>query len=65
MTEENFNQIKDGFTLKLVESVDSIIDRIFPKMIYERERTFHDLYSLSTDAGFIKGLGTRFKLKLP
>ncbi|KAF2881598.1 hypothetical protein ILUMI_24573 [Ignelater luminosus] len=56
VTDDNFHQIKDGFTLKLVESVDSIIDRIFPKMIYEREKTFRDLYSLSTDGGFIKGL---------
>ncbi|KAB0800298.1 hypothetical protein PPYR_06038 [Photinus pyralis] len=54
VTEDNFQTIQNGCTLKLVESLDKLIDRIFDNINHNRSQSVQDLYSLSTDPGFIK-----------
>ncbi|KAF5304380.1 hypothetical protein FQA39_LY09759 [Lamprigera yunnana] len=61
VTEDNFQYIQNGFTLKLVENLDKLIDRVFLNIIDQNNKTQHfkELISLSTDPGFIKLLVTK------
>ncbi|KAF5298682.1 hypothetical protein FQR65_LT09662 [Abscondita terminalis] len=56
VTDENFKYIEDGFTIKLVPSLDSVINRIFNNIDHNRLDNFKELLSMSTDPGFIKVL---------
>ncbi|KAK5649209.1 hypothetical protein RI129_000238 [Pyrocoelia pectoralis] len=56
VTEDNFQTIQNGCTLKLVESLDKLIDRTFENINHNRQQSIQELYSLSTDPGFIKHL---------
>ncbi|KAK4880933.1 hypothetical protein RN001_004252 [Aquatica leii] len=54
VTDDNFQNIQNGFTLKLVESLDSVIDRIFNTIDQNRLQNFKELLTSSTDPGFVK-----------
>lgn len=58
MTEDNYDEIKDGYFLSLTYSADIYVKRIFENFRnYGRAQSFEDLYKLCSDPGFIKEMG--------
>lgn len=58
ITDDNFNKIENGETLKITLSPSMYVDRIFNNLNNNgRAKCFDDLNKLSTDPGFIKEMG--------
>lgn len=60
VTNDNFNKIENGESLKITLSPAMYVDRIFNNLYNNgKAKSFDDLYKLSSDPGFLKELGNK------